>query len=108
VSVDVARRLQGSSRVRVLGLLARASGVAASGDAAAIVARLPNALPNLVALDISTVIVPGAMEDTAAFLSDLAAYRKIGVLLALPVPSIGEPVLVDITLDHDFSPERSE
>lgn len=108
VSKEIARRLQGSSRVRVLGLLSRAAGPSADGDMAAVVARLPNALPNLAALDVSTVIVPGVLEDAAAFLSDLAAHRQIRALLALPVPSVGEPVLVDVTLDHELSPERSE
>jgi hypothetical protein len=71
-------------------------------------ARLPLAFPALRALEVSTIIVPAAMEGVGALLADLAGLRQIRVLLALPVPTIGEPVLVDITLDHNFPPERSE
>jgi hypothetical protein len=107
-SMEMTRRLQGSSRVRVLGYLAKAGEDLGREDGIVAVARLPSALPALRALEVSTVIVPAAIEDVAALLSDLAGLRQTRVLLALPVPTVGEPVLVDITLDHTFSPERSE
>lgn len=107
-SVEMARRLQGSSRVRVLGYLAREGEGLAREEGIVAMARLPLAFPALRALEVSTIIVPAAMEGVGALLADLAGLRQIRVLLALPVPTIGEPVLVDITLDHNFPPERSE
>lgn len=107
-SVEMTRRLQGSSRVRVLGYLAKSGEKMVREEGIVAVAMLPNALPALRALEVSTVIVPAAMDGVAALLSDLSGLRQIRVLLALPVPSVGEPVLVDITLDQNFSPERSE
>jgi hypothetical protein len=107
-SVEMTRRLQGSSRVRVLGYLAKAGEELPPQESVVAVARLPNALPALRALDVSTIVVPASMDGVASFLADLAGLRQTRVLLALPVPSVGEPVLVDITLDQNFSPERSE
>jgi GT2 family glycosyltransferase len=107
-SVEMTRRLQGSSRVRVLGYLAREGEDLGRDEGVVAMARLPLAFPALRALEVSTVIVPAAMEGVGALLADLAALRQIRVLLALPVPAVGEPVLVDITLDHNFPPERSE
>ena len=94
--------------MRVLGFLAKAGEELSREEGVVAVARLPNALPALRALEVSTIIVPAAMDDIATFLTDLTGMRQTRVLLALPVPSVGEPVLVDITLDHNFSPERSE
>lgn len=107
-SAEMARRLQGSSRIRVLGYLASKGEEPTREEGIVAVARLPNALPALRALEVSTIIVPASMKDVAALLADLSGLRQTRVLLALPVPSVGEPVLVDITLDHNFSPERSE
>jgi O-antigen biosynthesis protein len=107
-SVEMTRRLHGSTRVRVLGYLAKAGEDLGREDGIVAVASLPNAVPALRALDVATIIVPASMEDVASLLSDLSRLRQTKVLLALPVPSVGEPVLVDITLDHNFSPERSE
>jgi len=106
-SVEVAKRLQWSSRVRVLGFLA-GEAEAVADDAMATVARMPNALPTLAALEVSTVVVPGSAEGVAAFLAGLANFKQIRTLLALPAPLVGEPVLVDINLNDDFPPERSE
>ena len=107
-SVEMTRRLQGSSRVRVLGYLAQRGEELGREEGIVAVAMLPNALPALRALDVSTVIVPATIEGVATLLAELSGLRQTKVLLALPVPSVGEPVLVDITLDHNFSPERSE
>jgi GT2 family glycosyltransferase len=107
-SVEMARRLQGSSRVRVLGFLAREGEDLAGEEGIVAMARLPLAFPALRALEVSTVVVPAAMEGVGALLEELAGLRQIRILLALPVPKVGEPVLVDITLDHNFPPERPE
>jgi GT2 family glycosyltransferase len=104
VSEELAVRLAGSNRVRILGHL----GVSREADPVVLpVAVLPHAGPALRALEVQTVVVPSGCDGVDRILSDLSVFKDIRVLLALPLGRPGEPVLVDITLDHTFPTERS-
>lgn len=103
-SQDLARRFQASSSVRVLGFLSlQEEGWLESGGAMPL-ASMPNPLPALKALEVRTLVVP-TDERISRTLTELRQLRQVQVFLALPTPRDGEPVLVDITLDHNFPTE---
>lgn len=105
-SIALARRLEGSSQVRVLGLLALGEDDSWGHADLLTVARLPHASSALRAMEISAIVVPGDSSDVADLLGRMATIRGCRVLLALPASGAGTPVLVDITLDNTFTSER--
>jgi O-antigen biosynthesis protein len=107
-ALELARRLAPSSQVRILGLLAVDDADSWGHDEFLTVARLPHAMPALHAMEISAIVVPGDAAEIAGLLRQLSSMKGIRVLLALPAVQAGVPVLVDITLDNTFPPERSK
>ena len=105
-SVALAKALTGSVQVRVLGFLAGQDDAWGGGQLLT-VARLPHASPALRAMEIGAVVVPSDVAEIAGLLRQLTAMKGLRILLALPTGQPGIPVLVDITLDNTFSPERS-
>jgi len=59
-------------------------------------------------MEISAIVVPGDLAEIAALLKHLSSMKGVRILLALPASPTGVPVLVDITLDNTFPPERSK
>lgn len=106
-AVELARRLAGSTQVRVLGLLAVDDEDSWGHDDLLTVAKMPHAIPALHAMEISAIVVPGDSARITELLKKLSSFKGCRILLALPAPNAGTPVLVDITLDNTFPPERS-
>jgi len=107
-ALELAKRLANSSQVRVLGLLAVDETDTWGHEDILTVARMPHATPALHAMEISAIVVPGDSVEIAALLKQLSSMKGVRILLALPASSAGVPVLVDITLDNTFPPERSK
>ena len=106
-SVELAKALTGSFQVRVLGFLADQQD-SWGQEQLMTVARLPHAMPALRAMEISAIVVPSDVVEVAGLLRQLSAMKGMRILLALPTSQVGIPVLVDITLDNTFPPERSK
>jgi FlaA1/EpsC-like NDP-sugar epimerase len=107
-ALELARKLAHSSQVRVLGLLAVEESDSWGHEDILTVARMPHATPALHAMEISAIVVPGDSAEIAGLLRQLSQMKGIRILLALPASQAGVPVLVDITLDNTFPPERSK
>jgi len=103
-SQDLARRFQASSRVRMLGFLALQDESPAEPGEVMPLASMPNPMPALKALEVRTLVVP-TDDRISRTLAQLRQLRQVELFLALPTPRDGEPVLVDITLDHNFPTE---
>ncbi len=106
-SAELAKRLSSSNQVRILGLLALNEMDCGRKDQLLTVARLPHALPALRAMEIGAIVIGGDSSDIAGVLNRLSSVKGVQILLALSAANGGAPVLVDITLDHTFPPERS-
>lgn len=107
-SIELAKALAGSFQVRVLGLLAVQDQDSWGLEQLLTVAKLPHAMPALRAMEITAIVVPSDTTEVAGLLRQLSGMKGMRVLLALPTTQAGVPVLVDITLDNTFPPERSE